>query len=160
MRRILLDRHEEVMQFVAAKTGESRYDGYTALGLEKDGRIVAGTVYQGYNGPSILMHFAHDASRHVITPAFVCAAFIYPFRVLKCNRITGLVRTDNEAAQRLDENLGFVKEGVMRAGASDGTDFILYGMLKSECRFLGGRYLAALQRELGLTDPSKFMEAA
>ena len=148
MRRVLFDRSEEVMRFVARLTGESRYDDFSTIGLEKDGKIVAGVVFQGHNGPNILMHFALEGSRHLITPAFVCAAFAYPFQVLRCHRVTGLVRTDNVGAQVLDEHLGFVREGVMREGAGDRTDFIMYGMLKRECRFLRGRYLAALEREL------------
>jgi RimJ/RimL family protein N-acetyltransferase len=149
MRRVLFDRSDDVMRFVAGLTGESRYDDHATIGLEQDGRIVAGVVYQGYNGPNVLMHFALDGSRHLITPAFVCAAFMYPFQVLGCHRVTGLVRADNRAAQVLDEHLGFVREGVMREGAGDRSDFIVYGMLKRECRFLRGRYFAALQRELG-----------
>lgn len=148
MRRILFDRKEEVMRFVATHTGESRYDDCSTLGLAKDGEIVAGVVYQGHNGPNVLMHFALGGSRHLLTPAFVCAAFLYPFQVLHCRRITGLVRTDNLGAQQLDENLGFVREGVMREGAGDGSDFIMYGMLERECRFLRGRYFDALQTEL------------
>ncbi|MGH8779766.1 GNAT family N-acetyltransferase [Paraburkholderia sp.] len=149
MRRVVFDRKDEVMRFVARLTGESRYDGCSTIGLEKDGEIVAGIVYQGHNGPNILMHFAVEGSRHLISPAFVCAAFMYPFQVLQCNRVTGLVRTDNVGAQVLDEHLGFVREGVMREGAGDREDFIMYGMLERECRFLRGRYFAALQRELG-----------
>jgi RimJ/RimL family protein N-acetyltransferase len=135
------------MSFVARMTGETRYDGCSTIGLEKDGKIVAGVVYQGHNGPNVLMHFALEGA-HVITPAFVCAVFMYPFQVLHCHRVTGLVRTDNTDAQTLDEHLGFVREGLMRQAAGDRSDFILYGMLQRECRFLRGRYLAALLREL------------
>lgn len=148
MRRILWNRNEDVMRFVAALTGEPQYDDYSTIGLAKDDEIVAGVVYQGHNGPNILMHFALGDSPHVITAAFICAAFVYPFEILGCNRVTGLVRMDNEAAQRLDENLGFVREGLVREGASDRTDFILYGMLRRECRFIEGRYLSALSKEM------------
>ncbi|MCA8095231.1 GNAT family N-acetyltransferase [Burkholderia anthina] len=149
MRRLILDRSEDVMKFVASLTGEARYPNYDdAIGLEKDGRLVAGVVYQAYNGPNVAMHFAVAGSPHVITPGFVCAAFRFPFILLRCNRISGYVRADNLAAQQLDENLGFRREGVIREGASDRTDFILYGMLKHECRFLEGRYLRAMNRDL------------
>ncbi|CAB3774009.1 GNAT family N-acetyltransferase [Paraburkholderia humisilvae] len=148
MIRLIFDRSDEVTNFVAAMTGEARYDNCTTIGLEKGGQIVAGVLYQGHNGPNVLMHFSLQGSRHVITRAFVCAAFMYPFQVLGCNRVTGLVRTDNLEAQRLDQHLGFVREGVMRQGARDGTDFIMYGMLRQECRFLRGRYLQALLTEL------------
>jgi RimJ/RimL family protein N-acetyltransferase len=153
MTRLVFDRSDEVMKFVAGMTGEDRYDNCTTIGLERDGHIVAGVLYQGHNGPNVLMHFSRQGSRHLLTRAFVCAAFMYPFQVLGCNRVTGLVRLDNLDAQRLDEHLGFVREGIMRQGARDGTDFILYGMLRRECRFLHGRYLKALLSELdGRTD--------
>ncbi|PLZ01806.1 N-acetyltransferase [Burkholderia sp. WAC0059] len=151
MSRVAFDRGEAVMQFVARLTGEPGYDGYTAIGLERDDRIVAGVVYQGHNGPNVMMHFALAGSGHLMVPAFVGAAFVYPFQVLGCHRVTGLVRADNEAAHRLIGHLGFVREGVLREGASDRTDFVVYGMLRGECRFLQGRYLAALQGELART---------
>ncbi|MBI0330727.1 GNAT family N-acetyltransferase [Burkholderia plantarii] len=147
MRNLVFDRHDEVMHFVAARTGEARYDDAKAIGLAKDGELVAGVVFQGHNGPNLLMHFALDGSRHLITAAFVAAAFLYPFAMLGCRRVTGLVRVDNLDAQRLDEHLGFVREGVMRSAASDGTDFILYGMLRDECRYIRGRYLKAFLKE-------------
>jgi RimJ/RimL family protein N-acetyltransferase len=46
------------------------------------------------------------------------------------------VREDNLDAQRFDEHLGFKREGLVRRGADDGTNLILYGMLKEECRWL------------------------
>ncbi|SMG01907.1 conserved phage protein [Burkholderia singularis] len=148
MSRLLFERSDEVMHFVAGMTGERRYDYCATIGLENDGDIVAGVLYQGHNGPNVLMHFACRGSRHLITRAFVCAAFMYPFQVLGCNRVTGLVRADNDGAQRLGEHLGFVREGVMREGAGDGTNFVLYGMLRRECRFLHSCYLSALLAEL------------
>lgn len=148
MRRIIYDRSDEVMHFVATATGEWRYDDCATIGLEKDGRVVAGVVYQTYTGPNVLMHCAMAESRHLLTPAFLCAVFICPFQVLQCKRVTGLIRTDNLRSQHLAEHLGFQREGLMREAAADGTDFIIYGMLAHECRFVGGRYLQALHKEM------------
>ncbi|WP_414448558.1 GNAT family N-acetyltransferase [Burkholderia sp. 22PA0099] len=160
MRSLVFDRHDEVNLFVASRTGEERYDDARAIGLAKDGELVAGVVFQGHNGPNLLMHFALGASRHVITPAFVAAAFLYPFAMLRCRRVTGLVRVDNPEAQRLDEHLGFVREGVMRGAAGDGTDFILYGMLRDECRYIRGRYLKAFLKETeGIPDEAAMPQA-
>ena len=72
-----------------------------------------------------------------MTKDFLFRSFAYPFIQLDCHRVTGLVRADNMEARRFDEHLGFKQEGVIRKGAADGTDMILYGMLKEECRFLG-----------------------
>lgn len=146
MKRIVWDHPERIMQFVAARTGEDCYRDYAAIGLERDGELVAGVVYQAHTGPSITMHVASDGSRQWLNPAYLAACFKYPFLVLGCLRVTGLVRADNRDAQRFDEHLGFCREGVVRQGCSDGTDLILYGMLRSECRFLEGKHHAALLR--------------
>lgn len=148
MKRIVWDQPDRVMQFVAARTGEDCYRDYTAIGLESDGALVAGvvfTLYTGHDG-AVMMHVASDGSRQWMTPAYLAACFKYPFLVLRCRRVTGLVRADNAAAQRFDEHLGFRREGLIRQGCNDGVDLILYGMLKSECRFLEGKHHAALLR--------------
>jgi RimJ/RimL family protein N-acetyltransferase len=132
------------MRFVAARTGEDEYQLYTGIGLEKDGELCAGVVFTQKSSVNILMHVASDETRHWMTPAFLSAVFRYPFVQEKCNRITGLVRADNVDAQRFDEHLGFKREGQLRAACTDGTDLIVYGMLKSECRFIEGKYHAAL----------------
>jgi RimJ/RimL family protein N-acetyltransferase len=136
------------MRFVADRTGETEYKEFAAIGLEEDGQIIAGVLFQAHCGPNVLMHVASDGTRKWMTPAYLCACFRYPFEHLKVRRITGLVRADNLPAQKFDEHLGFVREGVMRHGASDGTDMIIYGLLKEDCKYLHGRYLEALQREV------------
>lgn len=144
MKRIIWDQPERVMRWVAARTDEDAYQLYTAIGLEHDGELVAGVVFANRAGANILMHVASNGSRHWMTPAYLAACFRYPFVQLGCNRITGLVRADNVDAQAFDEHLGFKREGQLRAACTDGMDLIVYGMLKSECRFIEGKYHAAL----------------
>lgn len=148
MKRIVWNEPERVTRFVAALTGEDEYRDSQAIGLECDGELVAGVVYQLYTGPggSMLMHVASDGSRHWMTRAYLSACFRYPFVQMQCRRVTGLVRADNAEAQRFDEHLGFKREGLLRQGCTDGTDMIVYGMLASECRFLEGKHHAALAR--------------
>jgi RimJ/RimL family protein N-acetyltransferase len=144
-KHIVWNQPERVMRWVAERTDEQ--DGYklfTAIGLEVDGELVAGTVYNMRAGSNILAHVASDGSRHWLTAPYLAACFRYPFLQLGCSRITGLVRADNVDAQRFDEHLGFKREGQLRAACTDGTDLIVYGMLKSECRFIEGKYHAAL----------------
>jgi RimJ/RimL family protein N-acetyltransferase len=149
MKRIVWDQPERVMQFVAARASENgAFEHYAAIGLEEYGELIAGVVYDYHTGPAVFAHIASDNSRRWLTPAYLGAIFRYPFLQLGCNRITGFVRTDNEAAQHFDEHLGFVREGIVRQACRDGCDLIIYGMLKSECRFLEGKYHAALVRGL------------
>ena len=150
---IVWDQPERVMRFVAEKTDEEDFPLYTAIGLENQGKLVAGVVFNLKCGSNIMMHVASDGSRHWMTPAYLSACFRYPFIQEQCRRITGPVRADNTEAQKFIEHLGFKREGQLRAACSDGTDIIVYGMLKSECRFIEGKYHAALLRYTRSTNP-------
>lgn len=146
MKRIVWDQPERVMQFVAARTGEDCYRDYSAIGLERDGEIIAGVVYCAHSGPNVITHIASDGTRAWLTPAYLGAIFRYPFMQLRCARITAIVRADNADSIRFVVHLGFREEGRMRQAEADGTDLIIFGMLRSECRFIEGKHHAALLR--------------
>lgn len=155
--RIVWNEPDRVVAYVAPRIDAEQFHGYQALGLERDSYLVAGVVFDNKTGAGIMMHVASNGSRHWLTPEFLCACFSYPFVQEKLNRVTGLVRADNVEAQRFDEHLGFKREGKLRAACTDGTDLIVYGMLKSECRFIEGKYHAALLnyvRKLGSSELS------
>ena len=88
-----------------------------------------------YTGNGIMMNVA-GGYKGWINRAFLRAAFAYPFKQLGCTRVSGLVRADNYAAQQFDERLGFKREGLVRRGDDDGTDLIMYGMLREECKWI------------------------
>jgi RimJ/RimL family protein N-acetyltransferase len=136
MKSIIYGQNNIVIPWVEERLGEDFSFGATSIGLAKDGQLIAGVVYNHYTKASICMHVASDGSKQWLTREFLFRTFGYPFIQLECNRITALVGIDNFAAQKFDEQLGFVKEGLIRQGSTDGTDLILYGMLKSECRWI------------------------
>ena len=136
MIQTLYGRDKEVIKYVGERVDENDFGAAIGIGQYKDGKIIAGVVYNLYNGPSICMHVASEPGSRWLTRDFLFRVFAYPFIQLGCNRVTGLVRVDNIEARRFDEHLGFKQEGVIRRGASDGTDMILYGMLREECRWL------------------------
>lgn len=106
-----------------------------SIGLLENGRIIGGVVYTMYTGNGIMMNVA-GGYKGWINRAFLRAAFAYPFKQLGCTRVSGLVRVDNFAAQQFDERLGFKREGLVRRGDDDGTDLIMYGMLREECKWI------------------------
>jgi RimJ/RimL family protein N-acetyltransferase len=137
MKTTIYGQEDRVVPWVGQRIDEDHFSkDCIALGLEEDGELIAGVVFNWYTGPSIAMHVAAEPGRRWLNRDFLYRCFAYPFLQLKCNRVTGLVRVDNLDAQRFDEHLGFKREGVIRQGAEDKTDFILYGMLKDECRWL------------------------
>lgn len=111
-------------------------DRSEAIGLEKDGRIVAGVIYENYNFKSI---FCHVSITERVTPAFFAAIFDYPFRVCDVHKMIAPVASGNPKAIRLVENLGFTQECRIKDGVPDG-DMIFYTMTRKQCRFLGHRY--------------------
>lgn len=109
---------------------------FSTISMWEDGALLCAILYEGYCGNSINMHVAAVGGKRWMNRRILFAAFDYPFNQLKVDRVTGLVPDSNEAAKRFDEHLGFVREGVLRRGADDGSDLIVYGMLREECRHL------------------------
>jgi RimJ/RimL family protein N-acetyltransferase len=136
MKTCIYGQDDRVIPWVANKVGEDNFEGATSIGLEEDGMLIAGVVFNMYTGSSICIHVAAEQGKRWLNKEFLYRTFAYPFIQLKCNRLTGLVRVDNLEAQKFDENLGFKKEGLLRKATTDGTDMILYGMLREECRWL------------------------
>lgn len=137
MKTTIYGQDDRVADFVTSLVDDLEFFGnINTLGVEQNGELIAGVVFEGYTGSSISIHVAALEGKLWLSKEFLFRVFAYPFLQLECHRVTGLVRADNIKAQKLDEHLGFVREGIMRKGATDGTDYIIYGMLKEECRWL------------------------
>jgi RimJ/RimL family protein N-acetyltransferase len=108
---------------------------YQAIGLEKDGELMAVVVFNYFSKADISMNVAAVPGSRWMTKAFLKAVFAYPFVQLGVRRITGLVATRNVPALRFDEHIGFKREGLIRHGTVD-DDLVVMGMLKEECRWL------------------------
>ncbi len=139
MKTVIYGQDERVCAWVSEKIRENDFIFARAIGLEQDGELIAGVVYENYTGKNITMHVAAVPGKRWLNREFLFRSFAYPFLQLDCNRVTGLVRADNLEAQKFDEHLGFKKEGLLRQACEGGTDLILYGMLKTECRWIGNR---------------------
>lgn len=108
---------------------------FEAIGLERDGDLLAVVVYNLWSGADIAMHVAAMPGRRWMTRGFLRAVFRYPFVQLGCRRVTGYVPASNADALRFDRHLGFVEEGRMREALPNGEDVIVLGLLKRECRW-------------------------
>jgi RimJ/RimL family protein N-acetyltransferase len=117
--------------------------GMKGLGLERDGELIAGVLYEGYNRVNVWMHVATTPGKKW-TMEFLRYCFYYPFVELGCKRVSGSVESSNLAAIRFDEHLGFEREAVLRGAASDGGDVILYVMWRDKCRYLPEQYHGSL----------------
>lgn len=128
---------ETVLPFVQGLLpGLSRADGMRAIGLRRGGDLVAGVVYEGFNGRNVWMHVAAKPGANWLVRMYLRACFHYPFVTCGVDRVSGYVNESNQAARRFDEHLGFREEGRLRGAAPDGGDVILYVMWKRECRYV------------------------
>ncbi|PIM52103.1 hypothetical protein CS062_16240 [Roseateles chitinivorans] len=126
----------EVADFMRTRLPGFRLcEGARAIGLRRDGVIVAGVIYEGFNGPNIWMHVAAVPGRRWLTREYLLACFRYPFEVCGVQRITGYVDASNTDARRFDEALGFKEEARLKGAAEDGGDVILYVMRREDCRY-------------------------
>jgi RimJ/RimL family protein N-acetyltransferase len=116
--------------------GLKRSDGMKAIGLRKGGDLVAGVLYEGFNGRNMWIHVAAQPGARWLVRDYLRACFEYPFSLCGVDRLTGYVNESNLAARRFDEHLGFREEARLKGAAPDGGDVILYVRWKKECRYV------------------------
>lgn len=124
-----------VSQWVGDQIGITFRDA-NAIGIERAGQIVVGVVYDRFSGNDICMHVAAKPGVLWVRPDAMRRFFAYPFLQLGCNRVTGLVAANNQVSRKFNVRVGFEQEGVLRQGMPDGTDLIVFGMLRGECRWI------------------------
>ena len=115
MARIIYDA-ERIGPWVCERAGGTWIPGRgTAIGLERDGEIVAGVLYEDFNGANVVMHVASDGTAQWMTPEYLrtLATKEYPF----------LKASDNERLKRIEMPEGdlLVAEELMKSVfSSDG----------------------------------------
>jgi len=110
-------------------------EGVTCIGLERDGQLVAGAMFEHYNGSSICAHIAVTGRFTREWLWFICH---YPFVQLGCKVVIGLVPSQNTKARLFDENFGFKYRTTIPHGDPSG-DLCIYTLEPQDCRFLTRR---------------------
>ncbi len=105
----------------------------TAIGRKVDGRLVAGVIYEDWNGANVSCHIRGIGNW--ASKTFLWAIFDYPFNQLGVRRLTGLSDSANIRANEFIKRLGFSLECSL-AGATPGGDLNIYRMTREECRYL------------------------
>lgn len=123
--------------WVGERVGVMDWGKFKAFGVERDGGLVAGIIFNRYSWPDIAMHVAGEGG-HWLSRSLLKELFHYAFNVCECRRVTGVVHALAESVLEFDRKIGFVREGRARKAAPDGNDLIILGMLREECRFLEG----------------------
>ena len=112
-----------------------------AIGFLKNREPVAGVVYYKQhrlsdNASDIFAAIAAEPQSGWANRSVLNLMFAYPFLQLDCARITVVVAEGNERSAKLAKKLGFRREGVLRRGWNGKTNALVFGMLKSECKWI------------------------
>jgi len=118
-----------VPKFVGERVGSIIYPPFTAMGLERGGKIVAGVVFNCFTGASVELTVAGKGWDR----GFFKAIGRYVFDQLGCVRME--FTTEQEDVAGLAERLGGKREGILRDKFGKGRDGIVIGVLAKEYKF-------------------------
>ena len=123
---------ERVARFVSSHLGFALCPPYTCLGIERDHRIVAGVLFNQFEGADVQITVAGTGW----TPEFVRAVGLYVFAQLGCLRMT--CETEQEPVVKLACKAGGQVEGCKRDHFGLGRDAWIVGILRREWKY--GRF--------------------
>ena len=126
---------ETVAPWVAKKLF-ARFNADEAIGLERRGEMVAGVVYENWNGASFTVHIVVQG---LMTPKYLAAIFHYPFVHVGAQALIAPVAPSNDESIKFVKNLGF-RELARLPGCHPDGSLLLFVMQREECRFIGERY--------------------
>jgi RimJ/RimL family protein N-acetyltransferase len=136
MIEVVINDGSHVSDWVAERVNATAFGDSVNFGFYKEGNLVGGVVFSEYRVEDIVFSGAFE-DKACFTKKTIRDFFVYPFKQLKCHRITAYTETDNDKANKLLIKLGFSKEGTMREISERGKDANIYGMLKRECTWIG-----------------------
>lgn len=123
---IVTGRDVDVAALVGASIGAAIVPPYVGIGVERDGVLVGGAIFNVYTGSDIYLTIA---GKGILRRPFMRALAEYAFIKAGCRRVSMTVKLHNECGiHKLAEKCGFVVEG-MRKRAYPDDDGVLYGLL-------------------------------
>lgn len=118
-----------VAEFVGIRCGTIIYPPFTCMGIERNGEVIGGVVFNCFEGADIQATIAGTG----FTKGFLAEVGHYLFSLLKCERVTA--KTEHASVVRIAERLGGQVEGLLRSHFGAGRDAFVVGILKNEWRF-------------------------
>lgn len=137
MKHYLLDQPDRVGPYVCGIGGGVWYPGKgETIGLEENGRLIAGAIFDNYNGRSVQVHVAaSDPKKFWLGRDGIWLCFAYPFSQLKVSKLLAPVGQGNVAAIRFALHLGFQLEATLKDAHPTG-NLLVYGMHRADCHWL------------------------
>lgn len=118
--------------FMERVLGVQFFPPFTCMGLEKDGQIIAGMLFNVYTGPDIHVTIAGSGW----TRRLLREMGQYLFDILQVERFTAVTEKQNVIG--IVERVGGKREGVLRNHFGPNRNGIVIGVLKDEYRYRYG----------------------
>ncbi len=107
-----------------------------SFAFAEDNRLLGGLVFHNYEPNHSLWWTVYSEDKRWCNRRMLRLMFGLAFEHFNCRRINILVDEDNAASLNFVQKLGFKQEGRLRCFRKPDKDSIVFGMLKSECRWL------------------------
>jgi RimJ/RimL family protein N-acetyltransferase len=117
---------ERVARFVGERCETIICPPYTAMGIERDGKIIAGVVFNNFTKHDIEVTVAGGP----FSRSFISAVGKYVFEQIGCLRIT--ITTEKPEVIRIAQRLGAQTEGLKRNRFGKGRDATILGILRED----------------------------
>lgn len=120
---------ERVARFVGDAVGIGFVPPFTCMGIERDGEIIGGVLFNVFEGPDVHVTVAGKGW----SKGFFAEVGHYVFDILKCERMTAI--TEQPSVVRIAERLGGEIEGCLRNHFGRGRDGFIVGILREDWKF-------------------------
>jgi RimJ/RimL family protein N-acetyltransferase len=124
-----------ILEFINRHRPLEFIQGMRGIGLERDGKLVCGIIYEGWNYQSIWAHIAAEPGSNWLNKEYLRFCCDYAFVTCKVNMILGYMEASNTQALRFAKHLGFKEEAPIREAATDGGDILILKMRRQDCRY-------------------------
>ena len=101
-----------------------------AIGVARNGKVVAVALFANHQGPNIEVTFVTSTPRWA-SREMIKGILSYPFAQLGCKRVTAVTEECNDLARAFLERLGFRQEGIHPDAFPSGQG-ISYGLLRQD----------------------------
>lgn len=120
---------ERVSAFVSSMVGKSFVAPFTAMGIERDGEIIGGVVFNVFEGADLHVTVAGSGFNR----GFLAEVGDYVFQQLGCERMS--ILTEQPRIVRSAERLGGQLEGLLRNHFGRGRDGFIVGILRDDWKY-------------------------
>jgi RimJ/RimL family protein N-acetyltransferase len=133
---VIVSDKERIAEYVSRKIDHYYWGNFTALGIEKDGQIVAGVLFNDYKkNVKCSIHCAGEGKRW-LNRTFLRMVFEYAFNQLGCRVIINYVCSTNKDSLRFTEHIGFKQHGSPIKDATENGDLVLFTYYKQDCKWI------------------------